>query len=211
MLPSEICVYILKIRNNIRNNASKKIQNAWRKYIVNDCVAIDYALEIEIDQFNQIMVYIPSTAIILKYCLSMCSGKFYLNFWKTLAENLKNVPSLKDNQDLIRPLTNPIKPTGHICILKGNLAPKGSVAKITGKEGLFFKGPAKVFDGEFDANDGISSGKVKKGDVVAFLKVNIPKTDSQFIELVATKDIDEAGYISSFFSYIYSSILSLFN
>ena len=88
MLPSEICVYILKIRNNIRNNASKKIQNAWRKYIVNDCVAIDYALEIEIDQFNQIMVYIPSTAIILKYCLSMCSGKFYLNFWKTLAENL---------------------------------------------------------------------------------------------------------------------------
>ena len=51
----------------------------------------------------------------------------------------------------------------------------------------------------------------KKGDVVAFLKVNIPKTDSQFIELVATKDIDEAGYISSFFSYIYSSILSLFN
>ena len=51
----------------------------------------------------------------------------------------------------------------------------------------------------------------KKGDVVAFLKVNIPKTDSQFIELVATKDIDEAGYISSFFSYIYSSILSLFD
>ena len=51
----------------------------------------------------------------------------------------------------------------------------------------------------------------KKGDVVAFLKVNIPKTDSQFIELVATKDIDEAGYISSFFSYIYSSILSIFD
>ena len=88
ILPTEICVYILKIRNNIRNNASKKIQNAWRKYIVNDCVAIDFALEIEIDQFNQIMVSIPSTAIILKYCLSMCSGKFYLNFWKTLAENL---------------------------------------------------------------------------------------------------------------------------
>ena len=88
MLPTEICVYILKIRNNIRNNASKKIQNAWRKYILKDCVAIDFALEIESDQYNQIMVYIPSTAIILKYCLSMCSGKFYLNFWKTLAEKI---------------------------------------------------------------------------------------------------------------------------
>ena len=88
MLPTEICIYILKIRNNIRNNASKKIQNAWRKYIVNDCVAIDFALEIESDQYNQIMVYIPSTVIILKYCLSMCSGKFYLNFWKTLAEKI---------------------------------------------------------------------------------------------------------------------------
>jgi hypothetical protein len=88
ILPTEICVYIFKIRNNIRNNAAKKIQNAWRKYIVNDCVAIDLALEIEIDQFNEIMVSIPSTAIILKYCLSMCTGKFYLKFWKTLAIKL---------------------------------------------------------------------------------------------------------------------------
>lgn len=88
ILPTEICVYILNIRNNIRNNSSKKIQNAWRKYIVNDSVAIDFALQIEIDQFNEIMVSIPSTAIILKYCLSMTSGKFYLNFWKTLAEKL---------------------------------------------------------------------------------------------------------------------------
>ena len=88
ILPIEICVYILKIRNNIRNKAAKKIQNAWRKYIVNDCVAIDFALEIEIDQFNEIMVSIPSTAIILKYCLSMSSGRFYLNFWKTLAIKL---------------------------------------------------------------------------------------------------------------------------
>jgi len=105
---------------------------------------------------------------VLKFMLenNMLHGECLTVTGKTLAENLKNVPSLKDNQDLIRPLTNPIKPTGHICILKGNLAPKGSVAKITGKEGLFFKGPAKVFDGEFDANDGISSGKVNKGDVV---------------------------------------------
>jgi hypothetical protein len=88
MLPTEICVYILKIRNNIRNNASKKIQNAWINYIFKDCVAIDFALEIESDQYNEIMVSIPSTAIILKYCLSMCSGKFYLAFWKKIAKQL---------------------------------------------------------------------------------------------------------------------------
>ena len=85
---------------------------------------------------------------------------------KTLAENLTDVDSLKEGQDLIRSLDNPIKPTGHIRILKGNLAVEGSVAKITGKEGLKFVGPARVFDGEFAANDGIGAGEVKKGDVV---------------------------------------------
>ncbi len=85
---------------------------------------------------------------------------------KTLADNLTDVDSLKEGQDLIRSLDNPIKPTGHIRILKGNLAVEGSVAKITGKEGLKFVGPARVFDGEFAANDGIGAGEVKKGDVV---------------------------------------------
>ncbi|MBL30350.1 MAG: dihydroxy-acid dehydratase [Flavobacteriaceae bacterium] len=85
---------------------------------------------------------------------------------KTIAENLKEVKSLDINQNIIRPLNNPIKPNGHIRILKGNLAPMGSVAKITGKEGLIFKGPAKVFDGEFEANTAISKGLVNKGDVV---------------------------------------------
>ena len=85
---------------------------------------------------------------------------------KTLAENLTDVSSLKEGQDLIRSLDNPIKSTGHIRILKGNLALEGSVAKITGKEGLKFAGPARVFDGEFAANEGIGAGKVKKGDVV---------------------------------------------
>tara|TARA_B100000963_G_scaffold152650_1_gene132993 strand:- start:448 stop:2121 length:1674 start_codon:yes stop_codon:yes gene_type:complete len=85
---------------------------------------------------------------------------------KTLAENLTHVDSLNEGQDLIRSLDNPIKSTGHIRILKGNLAVEGSVAKITGKEGLKFVGPARVFDGEYAANDGIGAGKVKKGDVV---------------------------------------------
>ena len=85
---------------------------------------------------------------------------------KTLAENLAEVPALKEGQKIIQPLENPIKSTGHIRILKGNLATGGSVAKITGKEGLKFKGPARVFDGEYAANDGIRNGEVRKGEVV---------------------------------------------
>ena len=85
---------------------------------------------------------------------------------KTLAENLADVKSLKEGQDIIRPVANPIKETGHIRILKGNLAEGGSVAKITGKEGLLFKGPARVFNGEYAANDGIKNGLVQKGEVV---------------------------------------------
>ncbi|RDY61423.1 dihydroxy-acid dehydratase [Flagellimonas nanhaiensis] len=85
---------------------------------------------------------------------------------KTVAENLANVPDLDDNQKVVMDLDNPIKETGHLRILHGNLAKDGAVAKITGKEGLFFSGPAKVFEGEFAANDGIKNGLVKKGDVV---------------------------------------------
>ena len=69
-------------------------------------------------------------------------------------------------QRVIKPLSDPIKTTGHIRILHGNLASEGAVSKITGKEGLYFKGPAKVFDDEFKANKGIGEGRVKRGDVV---------------------------------------------
>ena len=105
---------------------------------------------------------------VLKFMLenNMLHGDCLTVTGNTLAENLALVPSLKENQDLFRPLYNPIKATGHIRILKGNLATGGSVAKITGKEGLRFVGPARVFNGEYDANDGIRAGKVKKGDVV---------------------------------------------
>jgi dihydroxy-acid dehydratase len=85
---------------------------------------------------------------------------------KTIAENYKNAPSLAENQEIIKPLSNPIKKTGHIQILYGNLALQGSVAKITGKEGTIFKGTAKVFDGEQAANDAITSGQIKSGDVI---------------------------------------------
>ena len=105
---------------------------------------------------------------VLKFMLEndMLHGDCMTITGKTLAENLASLDPLKEEQDLIRPLNNPIKPTGHIRILKGNLASEGSVAKITGKEGLKFVGPARVFEGEYDANAGIGAGKVKKGDVV---------------------------------------------
>lgn len=85
---------------------------------------------------------------------------------KTLAENLAEVPSLTAGQDLIMPFDKPLKATGHIRILYGNLAEKGSVAKITGKEGELFEGPAVIFDDEFAASEGILNGKVKKGNVI---------------------------------------------
>ncbi len=85
---------------------------------------------------------------------------------KTVAENLQDAPRLPEDQKIIMNWDEPIKASGHLQILKGNLAPEGSVAKITGKEGLSFSGTARVFEGEFDANDGIAKGTVKKGDVV---------------------------------------------
>ena len=91
---------------------------------------------------------------------------------KTIAENLESVPDIDfSTQDIIVPLEKPLKPTAHIQILYGNLATEGSVAKITGKEGERFKGPARVFDGEFELIAGISSGKVKEGDVVVIRQV----------------------------------------
>ena len=85
---------------------------------------------------------------------------------RTVAENLAAVPGLTANQPIIRPLSDPIKPTGHIQILRGNLAPEGSVAKITGKEGERFSGPARVYDSEEDMLAGLEAGQIRKGDVV---------------------------------------------
>ena len=86
---------------------------------------------------------------------------------KTVAENLTSVRALDfKKQQIIHPVSNPIKATGHLQILYGNLAEQGSVAKISGKEGERFEGPARVFDGEFELIAGIQSGKVKAGDVV---------------------------------------------
>jgi len=85
---------------------------------------------------------------------------------KTLAENLAACPDLSAGQDVIRPLDNPIKPTGHIRILRGSLAPGGAVAKITGKEGRSFAGPARVFDGEEAMLQALEQRRIEKGDVI---------------------------------------------
>jgi len=153
-------------------------------------LAIAKAAEIEftIDDFQAIMDKTPFLAdlkpsgkylmedlhnvggvpAVLKFMLEegMLHGDCLTVTGKTLAENLAEVNSLKEGQDIISPVANPIKETGHIRILKGNLAEGGSVAKITGKEGLLFKGPARVFNGEYAANDGIRNGLVQKGEVV---------------------------------------------
>ena len=93
---------------------------------------------------------------------------------KTMAENLAKVQPYPKGQTIIRPLNKPIKKDGHLVILYGNLAPKGAVAKISGKEGLTFEGVAKVFDSEEKAMQSILKGKIKKGDVVV-IRMEGPK------------------------------------
>ena len=105
---------------------------------------------------------------VLKYLLKkgLLHGDCLTVTGKTLAENLLDVPDLTEGQDVIKPLEEPIKATGHLRILFGNLAEEGCVAKITGKEGLRFQGKAKVYNSEYEANDGIRDGQVEKGNVV---------------------------------------------
>jgi dihydroxy-acid dehydratase len=85
---------------------------------------------------------------------------------KSVAENLADLPALAQGQTIIRPLDRPIHPRGHIQILRGSLAPDGAVAKITGKEGLTFAGPANVFDSEEEMLAALEAKKINKGDVV---------------------------------------------
>ncbi|MCG8372066.1 MAG: dihydroxy-acid dehydratase, partial [Balneolales bacterium] len=97
---------------------------------------------------------------------SMMDGSCITVTGKSIAENLEDVEPLKAGQDVIHPVNTPIKDSGHIQILYGNLAEEGAVAKITGKEGLTFSGPAHVFNSEEEANEGIRSGKVESGEVI---------------------------------------------
>jgi len=105
---------------------------------------------------------------VMKYLLdnSLLNGDCLTVTGKTIAENLADVPGLKAGQEVLLPLDQPIKQTGHIRILTGNLAPGGAVAKITGKEGMRFSGPARVFDAEEAMLKALEDNKIQKGDVV---------------------------------------------
>ncbi|KAG8806372.1 hypothetical protein FRC17_005056 [Serendipita sp. 399] len=109
---------------------------------------------------------------VLKYLLkntNLIHGDALTVTGKTLAENLQDIPELDfQNQDVVRPLNDPIKSTGHICILRGSLAPDSAVAKLTGKEGLRFEGVAKCFDVEADFYKSLKAGEITAGTVVIF-------------------------------------------
>lgn len=111
---------------------------------------------------------IGGTPAVLKYLLAegFIDGSCMTVTGKTLAENLEPLPGLKEGQKIVQPVSAPIKPTGHIQILFGNLAPEGAVAKITGKEGLKFVGPAKCFDSEELMLKALEEKKITKGDVI---------------------------------------------
>ncbi|KAG2216767.1 hypothetical protein INT45_005881 [Circinella minor] len=108
------------------------------------------------------------TPAVLKYMLEvgLLHGDCMTVTGKTMTENLAEVEGFKDGQDILRPISNPIKPTGHLTILRGNLAPDGAVAKITGKEGLLFTGEARVFDDEEEIFHALEEKKIPKGSVV---------------------------------------------
>jgi dihydroxy-acid dehydratase len=111
---------------------------------------------------------VGGTPAVLRYLLEkgVLHGDCMTVTGKTLAENLADLPDLSEGQDVIHPWDSPIKKTGHLTILRGSLAPEGSVAKITGKEGLHFRGPAKVFDCEEDMLAAMERGEIAKGNIV---------------------------------------------
>ena len=145
-------------------------------------------VDLELDDFTRIGKKIPMVADLKpsgKYLMSelikiggiqplmrrmldagMLDGNCLTVTGKTLAENLSTVDAYPDDQDIIRDFSDPIKKDSHLVVLKGNLAPSGAVAKITGKEGLSFKGTARVFDSEENCLKGILDGTVKKNDVL---------------------------------------------
>lgn len=111
---------------------------------------------------------VGGTPAVMKFLLGegMLHGDCLTVTGNTLAENVADLPALAQDQEIIRPLSNPIKATGHIQILRGNLAPDGAVAKITGKEGSVFKGTANVFDSEEAMVAALEAKQIKPGDVV---------------------------------------------
>ncbi|CAK7234663.1 hypothetical protein SBRCBS47491_009024 [Sporothrix bragantina] len=129
--------------------------------------------------FMEDLYKIGGTPSVLKLLIAagIVNGSVPTVTGKTLAENCAAWPSLDPGQTIIRPLSNPIKPTGHIRILRGNLAPGGAVAKITGKEGLSFTGTARVFDKEHELNTALAQGRIRAdmGNLVIIVRYEGPR------------------------------------
>lgn len=121
---------------------------------------------------------VGGTPALLKFLLKegLLDGSGITVTGKTMKENVSSFPDFTQDQPVIRPLSNPIKPTGHIQILRGSLAPGGSVGKITGKEGLRFEGTARVFDYEDGFIEALERGEIKKGEkTVVVIRYEGPK------------------------------------
>lgn len=130
---------------------------------------------------------IGGTPALLKYLIQndLIDGGIMTVTGKSLAENVENLPGFPDSQKIIRPLSDPIKPTGHIQILRGSLAPGGSVGKITGKEGLRFVGKARVYDGEEHFMESMERGEIKKGEkTVVVIRYEGPKGAPGMVEML---------------------------
>jgi len=112
--------------------------------------------------------HVGGTPVVMKFLLAhgLIDGTCRTVTGNTVAENLKDLPGLAEGQRIIMPLDKPLKESGHIRIMRGNFCPDGAVAKITGKEGLKFTGPARVFDSEELMVQGLEDGAIKKGDVI---------------------------------------------
>lgn len=151
-------------------------------------IARSVGLELTIDDFENVSEHVPfladlkpsgkyvmedlhnvgGTPAVLKYLLDrgFLNGDCLTVTGQTLGENLAHVPGLKAGQEVVHDLEHPIKKTGHIRIMRGNVSPQGAVAKITGKEGLKFTGPALCYDSEEEMLHGLERGEIKGGEVI---------------------------------------------
>ena len=142
---------------------------------------------------------IGGTPAVTKYLLEqgMIDGSCMTVTGKTVADNLADLPGLPDKQDIVYPVEAPLKKTGHISILHGNLAPQGAVGKITGKQGLKFTGPARVFDREEDMLRGLENNEIQHGDVVV-IRYEGPTGGPGMPEMLTpTSALAGAGFIDS--------------
>ncbi|WP_428941008.1 dihydroxy-acid dehydratase [Fontivita pretiosa] len=136
---------------------------------------------------------------VMKYLLDkgLLDGSCITVTGKTLEQNLRRAKPLAKGQTIVAPIEKPLKPTGHISILYGNLAPDGAVGKITGKQGLRFEGPARVFDCEEDMLKGLEQGRIRHGEVIV-IRYEGPKGGPGMPEMLTpTSALAGAGFIDS--------------